>query len=572
MRKLITLLALTLIPSLLNAANYPNPYTTNKTVDADAHVMALGAAGVSSSVVTGIVNSLTIPASQFAGSIGNTSGAPSVVASATTAGTATNLATTLLPFSSSTNLIVGTLAEYSGFNGTFNYTNNYYTNFTSHYYFLHQDDTNSEGFFWTGYKSDGNQVLASAFDTMIGSPLNTGWALVTNGATYDVSTIVTVPGTNFVGIQILNGFSGMPISSNYYVTPAIGNDLNARQGNRYFPHKTLDAAIAASFNNSTFILDGGIVSTNNLTLNPGTALIGQSPFTTIVSGNLGVSGSGNTLQNITAGVVHLDAGLSLTNLIFNNCQIGGNSDALMANQNVGYFSIYGYNSTFASAWDAWADLTTVWNQTNSFGKFYNCNFINDSNYVGSIGMEAINLGPSKFYMYGGNVAFNNTVSVRASCVYAPNNLKGTNGYAEFWNVHFESHNPLGTNYIIYNEVGATIWLHGCTGNTNLIYDPSNHVHGVISIVDGPVTLTNSANIFAGTSYASTSTNILVVGATGVTNATAVNYLLSITAGTALALKDGNGNQFLTPVLGDAIPFKPGWRFTGTAVTGVCVQQ
>jgi hypothetical protein len=84
-------------------------------------------------------------------------------------------------------------------------------------------------------------------------------------------------------------------------------------------------------------------------------------------------------------------------------------------------------------------------------------------------------------------------------------------------------------------------------------------------------LLNAAG-FSGDSYASTATNILAVGSTGVTNKTAINYLLSVTAGIGLALKDGNGNQFLTPVLGDTVPLKPGWRFTGTAVTGVCVQQ
>src|ERR1035437_1585114 len=462
----------------------PNSYDTNNQSAADAHVQTL------------------------------------TVASATTAGTAANLVTTIVPFSLTTNFVLGTLAEYSGFNGVFNYTNSYYTNFTSHYYFLHQDDTNADGFFWTGYKSDGNQVLGANSDSIIGSPIDFAWNLVTNGGTVDISDFLTVPGTNFVGVQILNGFSGMPISSNYYVTPAIGNDLNARQGNRYLPHKTLDAAIAASFNNSTFILDGGIVSTNNLTLNPGTALIGQSPFTTIVSGNLGVSGGGNTFQNISAEVVHLDAGLSLTNLVFNNCQIGGNADAILINNYAGYFSIYGYNSTFESAWDTWTDLSGIWSQTNSFGKFYNCNFINDSNYTGAVGSEAINLGPSKFYMYGGRVVFNNTAGgIRGSCVWAFNLNKGTNGYAEFWNVHFESHNPIGTNYRIYNPVGATIWLHGCTGHTNLIYDPSNHVHGVISIVDGPVSLTNSANIFTGTFTGNGSglTNLNIVGSGGLTN-------------------------------------------------------
>jgi hypothetical protein len=69
-----------------------------------------------------------------------------------------------------------------------------------------------------------------------------------------------------------------------------------------------------------------------------------------------------------------------------------------------------------------------------------------------------------------------------------------------------------------------------------------------------------------------STNTLTVGSTGVTNNTSYNYLLTITAGTGLALKDPNGNQFATPVLGETVPLKPGWRFTGTTVTAQCYQQ
>lgn len=69
------------------------------------------------------------------------------------------------------------------------------------------------------------------------------------------------------------------------------------------------------------------------------------------------------------------------------------------------------------------------------------------------------------------------------------------------------------------------------------------------------------------SFSSSSTNTLVVNATGLTNNTLQNYLVSVTGGTGLSVKDASGTQFLVPVLGDAFPLKPGWRFTGTAVTG-----
>ena len=68
----------------------------------------------------------------------------------------------------------------------------------------------------------------------------------------------------------------------------------------------------------------------------------------------------------------------------------------------------------------------------------------------------------------------------------------------------------------------------------------------------------------------TATNILTVTTSGLTNNTTDTYSVAITAGTAMALKDGNGTQFLTPILGASYPLKPNWRLTGTAITGTAV--
>lgn len=70
---------------------------------------------------------------------------------------------------------------------------------------------------------------------------------------------------------------------------------------------------------------------------------------------------------------------------------------------------------------------------------------------------------------------------------------------------------------------------------------------------------------------SSSTNTLAVTSGGITNNTTVNYIVAITAGTAMAMKDQNGSQFFTPILGSSYPLKPGWRLTGTAVTATCIQ-
>lgn len=83
------------------------------------------------------------------------------------------------------------------------------------------------------------------------------------------------------------------------------------------------------------------------------------------------------------------------------------------------------------------------------------------------------------------------------------------------------------------------------------------------LAPGGMTVTNG--------YASSETNTLTVTAGGLTNNTAVDYMVSVTVGTALAVKDGNGNGIFAPVLNETFPLKPGWRFTGTTVTGQAYQ-
>jgi hypothetical protein len=68
----------------------------------------------------------------------------------------------------------------------------------------------------------------------------------------------------------------------------------------------------------------------------------------------------------------------------------------------------------------------------------------------------------------------------------------------------------------------------------------------------------------------TATNTLTVFSTGLTNSTADTYLCSITAGSAMTLKDGNGNQFMTPDVNSTFPLKPNWKLSGTAITGTAV--
>lgn len=83
--------------------------------------------------------------------------------------------------------------------------------------------------------------------------------------------------------------------------------------------------------------------------------------------------------------------------------------------------------------------------------------------------------------------------------------------------------------------------------------------------------TLSANLSPANLSAYTATNTLAITSTGLTNSTQDTYLLSITAGVTMSLKDGNNTAFLTPLVNTTVPFKPGWRFTAaSAAAGVCV--
>lgn len=66
------------------------------------------------------------------------------------------------------------------------------------------------------------------------------------------------------------------------------------------------------------------------------------------------------------------------------------------------------------------------------------------------------------------------------------------------------------------------------------------------------------------------TNTLTIGGTGLSGATNSStldtYLISVTAGTGLSLKDPSGTSIITPILNMPIPLKPKWYITGTAMT------
>lgn len=89
-----------------------------------------------------------------------------------------------------------------------------------------------------------------------------------------------------------------------------------------------------------------------------------------------------------------------------------------------------------------------------------------------------------------------------------------------------------------------------------------------NVMTGPLYLDDIfvPQVHASTITLSSSTNMLPVGTTGLTNNTVFHYLLSITAGTAMTLKDQNGTTFVVPTTNSTYLLKPGFRFSGTSIT------
>ena len=128
------------------------------------------------------------------------------------------------------------------------------------------------------------------------------------------------------------------------------------------------------------------------------------------------------------------------------------------------------------------------------------------------------------------------------------------------------------------NIGVDAGDSGKTNSTLYVWNTSSLVSGTgsKSISSGSF---STSQIFLGagctidstkealiTGVTQTATNTLAVVSTGVTNNTSDTYLLSITAGTGMSLKDPNGNQYRAPVVNGAYPLKPLFRFSGTGIT------
>jgi hypothetical protein len=61
------------------------------------------------------------------------------------------------------------------------------------------------------------------------------------------------------------------------------------------------------------------------------------------------------------------------------------------------------------------------------------------------------------------------------------------------------------------------------------------------------------------------TNKLSMTSLGLTNNTQDTYIFTITSGASMSLKDPSGTEICVPIVNMPIPFKAGWRLTGTAI-------
>lgn len=200
--------------------------------------------------------------------------------------------------------------------------------------------------------------------------------------------------------------------------------------------------------------------------------------------------------------------------------------------------------------------------------------------------DTLNAVDNQFYMAGGGTAIN------PQGVQGTQNAQGyMNAYvsgvgqiqlngiigAGFGNpqfsdnaINFGSVTPIGAMY--FDGVGAG--PDGVISDTRIRsttgYNMQVGGHGV-TVINSSGAFLSPGGITITNGYASFETNTLTVTATGLTNNTTVDYLIAITAGTGLVLKDQNGTQFLTPVLNASYPLKPGWKLTGTLVTGTAIQ-
>lgn len=476
---------------------YPPPGTAWTTAASDARYQPIG----SGSGGVGITNAAGIAA----------------------ANGVTNSTTSLFFNSGSTNSVALSVGEVAAARGFYNLTTPssplFYTNATSHYSIVNEDDSVGTGFSWV-LVNPSNQRIFGTLDFLT-------WYQATNA---NPSTFISIFGTqtNAPTISILNQYAATSVI--YVDTQSKkASDPNGQVGNADLPYATVQAActVAAAMypTNTTIQVSAG---TDNegfasvpayLNLPSNCSLIGAGRGITILPYQIYVTGTNNVIANLSCSAIQVNA---CSNLVLSGIISQGLQDALFL---VGNYSITGYDSTFQSPWDAWADYQDsvggyVNSMTNSTAVFYNCNFINDSTLVGVAGPEPMILGHGKFTMYGGSVQMR---AAQPTLTYLFRNApRATNGLANLYNVSISYTNTLGASILCTNSIGTLVNFYGYSFKTNDVSDPMGHVR------------------FLGNSYSGTFTG----NGSGLTNVPALtlstNGIAGATAGQLLTYR-GNGS-------------------------------
>jgi len=477
--------------------------------------------------VSNLVATLPLPAANLVGTVS---------AANLPAGVVTN--GTVLTAISTNQFLVNYPAN-TNFNGTYTVAvrdnANQYFDFTNKTYHLAYNASVWGANIWALATDTNNIGSIVVYNAVFGNPTPIGlWLNASdNSAAGNFVSFVYLPQTNAPASLKLDYIFTNLVTTNAYVDPLRGSDTYGRIG--YYPFQTINAAINSTSAPVDIYLAEGQYN-ENFILRKTQRLFGKGNASQI-SGILYVvdSNTVDSVKIIGSGYFEADAS---TGVYFNNVMADSSAVDLFQVQ------------TARTNW------TFVNCHFKCSGTLYNGNISGTENHFNEI-LEAYGSGVSgQNYAsgYGGSVNLNTTgtVNIYGGSVVCTNLSLSSGGLFlnnsgwsnTTWNLYGVcfSHNLNSSNPAIYNST---------TGKVNGTY------------------FDNGTNfVLSGTFL--TATNTLTVAATGATNNTGDTYLVSVTAGTSMALKDQNGNQYLTPIANSAFPLKPSQRFTGSGITATAL--
>lgn len=133
-----------------------------------------------------------------------------------------------------------------------------------------------------------------------------------------------------------------------------------------------------------------------------------------------------------------------------------------------------------------------------------------------------------------------------------------------------SGNVNGPNSCVFNMGNGGGGWFGFYNGASLLERFNDGYGGEVYTVGG---FTGTGHISALLGYSTLMTNTMVLTASiGWTNVTSQNYLISITAGSAMVMKDQNNTTIFVPVINGCYPVKQSWGLAGIGITAIAVAQ